>query len=89
MNTSSDSMNSVRGSGLISTSIPISLAISMTVRRLMPSSMPWSDVTSLSPVTAKTLKPGPSVTCPSSSRRMTVSKPRSLASNRPAVKSPQ
>ncbi len=51
--------------------------MSNTVRRVIPSSMPRSGVRTTPEETAKTLKPGPSVTRPSPSVMITVSAPRS------------
>ncbi len=62
---------------------------SWTESRVMPSSEPRSGVATAPSVTAKTLKPGPSVTKPSRSSRTQLSAPRSSASNRPRVRSPQ
>ena len=86
---SSASSNSAAGSGRASQGTASSSQSSNTDRRVIPSSTPRSGVTKRPAVTANRLKPGPSVTLPSSSRRTGWSAPRSWASNRAEVRSAQ
>jgi len=73
----------------ISTCRPSSVAISKTVRRVIPGKTPCPEVKSLPCLIAKILNPGPSVIYRLESLKIRALKQASLASNKPLVKSPQ
>jgi hypothetical protein len=74
-NTSSASSSIARGMGAMSAGMPSIAQSSSTDLRVMPCRLPRSGVSTTPSFTTKMLKPGPSVTKPSASHRIAVSKP--------------